>query len=166
MAGGPSPYSIVQRTEQPYVAIRALVKMQPLGEVRPGLHPGVRGWLRSQGVQPAGPPFCRYNVIDMDRQLEVEAGFPVAAPVTGEDQVFAAVLPAGRYATLWHTGHPDELAGATRTMLYWAAQQGLPWDVTSTPDGEQWGCRLEIYHDEPGQDMNEWKTELAFKLAD
>jgi hypothetical protein len=25
---------------------------------------------------------------------------------------------------------------------------------------------LEIYHDEPGQDMNDWKTELAFKLAD
>jgi hypothetical protein len=33
-------------------------------------------------------------------------------------------------------------------------------------DGEQWGCRLETYYDEPGQDMNEWKTELAFKLAE
>jgi hypothetical protein len=107
-----------------------------------------------------------YNVIDMDRQLEVEAGFPVAAPVTGDGQVLAAVLPAGRYATLWHTGHPDELLCATRTLLDWAAQQGLAWDVMSTPDGERWGCRLEIYHDEPGQDMNEWETELAFKLAD
>jgi hypothetical protein len=41
--------------------------------------------LRSRGVQSAGQPFYRYNVIDMDRQLEVEAGFPVAAPVTGEE---------------------------------------------------------------------------------
>ena len=24
----------------------------------------------------------------------------------------------------------------------------------------------EFYHDEPGQDMNDWKTELAFNLAD
>jgi effector-binding domain-containing protein len=157
---------IVQRTEQPYAAVRALVAMQTLGEVLPALHPKVRRWLRSQGVQPAGQPFYKYNVIDMDRQLEVEAGFPVAAPVTGEDQVLAAVLPAGRYATLWHTGHPDGLAGATRTLLDWAAQQGLAWDVTSTPNGERWGCRLEIYHDEPGQDMNEWETQLAFKLAD
>jgi RNA polymerase sigma-70 factor (ECF subfamily) len=157
---------IVQRTEQPYVAIRALVTMQTLGEVLPRLHPEVRHWLRSQGVQPTGQPFHRYNVIDMDRQLEVEAGFPVAAPVTGEGQVLAAVLPAGRYATLWHTGHPDGLAGATRTLLDWAAQQGLAWDVTSTPDGERWGCRLEIYHDEPGQAMSEWETELAVKLAD
>ena len=93
---------IVQRSEQPYVAIRALVTMQTFGEVVPRLHPEVRSWLRSQDGQPAGPPFCRYNVIDMDRQLEVEAGFPVAAPVTGDDQVLAAVLPAGRYADLWH----------------------------------------------------------------
>jgi effector-binding domain-containing protein len=163
---------IVQRTEQPYAAIRALVTMHMLGEVVPGLHPKVRRWLSSQGVQPAGQPFYRYNVIDMDRELEVEAGFPVAVPVTGEnqvtgeDQVLAAVLPAGRYATLWHTGHPDGLPGATSTLLDWAAAQGLAWDVTSTPDGERWGCRLEIYHDEPGQDMAEWQTELAFKLVD
>ena len=155
---------IAERTEQPYVAIRALVTMQTLGQVVPGLHPEVRRWLSSQGLQPAGRPFFRYNVIDMDRQLEVEAGFPVAAPVSGEDQVLAAVLPAGRYATLWHTGHPDGLVGASETLLDWAAQQGLAWDVTSTPDGQKWGCRLEIYHDEPGQDMNDWKTELAFKL--
>jgi hypothetical protein len=34
------------------------------------------------------------------------------------------------------------LVGATRTLLDWAAQQSLAWDVTSTPDGEQLGCRL------------------------
>jgi hypothetical protein len=56
-------------------------------------------------------------------------------------------------------------AGATQTLLDWAAQQGLAWDVRSAPEGERWGCRLEIYHDEPGQDMNEWEIELAFKLA-
>ena len=156
---------IVQRAEQPYAAIRAHVTMQTLGEVVPGLHPEVRRWLRSRGVQPAGQPFYKYNVIDMDRKLEVEAGFPVAAPVSGEDQVLAAVLPAGRYATLWHTGHPDGLPDTTRALLDWAAQQGLAWDVTPTPDGERWGCRLEVYHDEPGQDMTEWQTELAFRLA-
>lgn len=42
----------------------------------------------------------------------------------------------------------------------------LPAGTRRAPDGEQWGCRLETYYDEPGQDMNEWKTELAFKLAE
>jgi RNA polymerase sigma-70 factor (ECF subfamily) len=140
--------------------------MQTFDDVVPPLHPEVRRWLRTQGVAPTGQPFCRFNVIDMDRQLEVEAGFPVAAPVTGEGRVLAAVRPAGRYATLWYTGHPDGLIGATQLLREWAAQQGLAWDVTFTPDGERWGCRLEIYHDEPGQDMSEWETELAFRLAD
>lgn len=156
---------INQRTEQPYVAIKTMATMRTLGQVAPPLHPEVRGWLRSRGVEVAGQPFFKYNVIDMGQQLEVEAGFPVAAPVTGEDKVIAGVLPAGRYATLWHTGHPKGLVGATGTLLNWAAQQGLAFDVTSTPDGERWGCRLEIYHDEPGQDMSEWETELAFKLV-
>ena len=99
--------------------------MRTLGEVLPGLHPEVRRWLDSRGVPADGPPFCRYNVIDMDRQLEVEAGFPVAAPLPGDDQVLAAALPAGRYATLWPTGHPDGLVGATRALLDWAVGQGL-----------------------------------------
>jgi hypothetical protein len=65
-------------------------------------------------------------------------------------------------------GWSERRTGATRrpTCGHWAPQQGLAWDVTSPPDGERWGCRLEIYHDEPGQDMSEWETELAFKLAD
>jgi effector-binding domain-containing protein len=157
---------IVQRSEQAYVAIKALVTMQTFDEVTPRLHSEVRGWLRSQGVEPAGRPFLKFNVIDMDRQLEIEAGFGVAAPLTGDDRVLAGVLAAGRYATLWHIGHPDGLIDTTRTLRDWATQQGLTWDMTLTPDGEQWRCRLETYYDEPGQDMNDWKTELAFKLAD
>lgn len=158
--------SIVQRTEQPYVAIKAFVTMQTIGEALPALHHEVRNWLVSQDVQPAGRPFFKYNVIDMERELEVEVGFPVAAPVPGDGRVLAAVLPAGRYATLWHTGHPKTLVGATEALFEWAARQGLTWDVTSEPEGQRWGSRLEIYHDEPGQDMNDWQTELAFKLAD
>jgi effector-binding domain-containing protein len=156
---------IVERTEQPYVAIRALVTMQTLGEVLPGLHPEVRRWLRSQGVLPAGQPFFKYNVIDMERQLEVEAGFPIAAAMTGDDRVLAAVLPAGRYATLRHIGHPDGLVGATRKLLDWAAQQDLAWDVEAISEGQRWTARLEIYQYDPPPDMDAWETELAFRLA-
>jgi hypothetical protein len=56
-------------------------------------------WPGGHGVAPAGPPFFKYSV-DMMRELEVEAGVPVAAAVDGDDQVVSGVLPAGRYATL------------------------------------------------------------------
>jgi effector-binding domain-containing protein len=157
---------IVDRTEQPYIAIRALVTMQELGQVLPGLHPQAYQWLGTHGGQPTGPPFWKYNVVDMDRQLEVEVGVPVATAMSGDDRVLAAILPAGRYATLVHVGHPAGLEGATRTLLDWAAQQGLAWDVEETSEGERWAARLEVYQDELPADMDTWETQLVFKLAD
>ena len=40
--------------------------------------------------------------------------------------------------------------------------EGLEWDV----DGDTWGCRLEVYKSDPidTPDMNEWETELLFRL--
>jgi effector-binding domain-containing protein len=158
---------IEQRPDQPYVAISALVTMQTVGTVLPGLMPEVFGWLGKRGGTPAGAPFWKYNLIDMERQLEVEVGVPVGEPMAGDDQVLAGVLPAGKYATLRHVGHPAGLLDATRALLDWAAQQGLSWDVTETAAGERWGARLEIYQTDPAQepDMDKWETELAFRLA-
>jgi effector-binding domain-containing protein len=154
------------RTEQPYVAIRATVTM---GEIEAlGRRLGeVFGWLDSHGLTPAGPPFFKYNVIDMARELEMEAGVPVATATSGEGQIVAGVLPAGRYATLTHVGHPSELMAATKALLDWAAEQGLTWDVTPGEDGDRWACRLENYLTDPDQepDMSKWVTQLAFKLA-
>jgi effector-binding domain-containing protein len=159
---------VITRDAQPYVAIRASVTMQTIGTVLPDLHPQVFAWLGERGIPPVGPPFWKYNVIDMERALEVEVGAPVAAAVDGDDRVLAGVLPAGRYATLRYTGHPDGLVGATASLLDWAAQQHLAWDVSSTDDRDRWAARLEIYETDPAvePDMAKWTTQLAFRLAD
>jgi len=160
---------IVTRAEQPYVAIRGHVSMAELGAfaVRTG---EVFAWLGSRGLTPAGPPFLKYNVIDMMRQLEVENGVPLTAPVenTGDGEVISGVLPAGRYATVTHVGHPSELAGTTKALLDWAAARGLTWDMSPGETGERWGSRLEFYLTDPREepDMSKWITQLAFKLAD
>jgi effector-binding domain-containing protein len=129
--------------------------------------PEVIGWLAARGVRPAGAPFLKFNVIDMERELEVEAGVPVEAEVTGDESVFGGVLPAGRYVTLRHVGHPDELIDVTGALLTWAREHDLSWDVVDTDAGQRWGCRLEIYHTHPAEvpDMNKWETELAVRLA-
>ena len=125
---------IETRTEQPYVALRDRVPMSGIAAfaVRTG---EVFGWLGARGLAPAGPPFLKFNVIDMARELEIENGVPVAAPVNGDDLVVAGVLPAGRYATVTHTGHPSELMEVTGALLDWGAEQGLTWDVSPSEDG-------------------------------
>jgi DNA gyrase inhibitor GyrI len=125
-------------------------------------------WLAARGIAPAGPPFWKYNVIDMARNLEMEAGCPVAQPMAGDGRVVTGVLPPGRYATLRHVGHPSTLAAATAGLLEWAAAKALKWDMVSTASGERWGARLEIYLTDPQTepDMTKWVTQLAFRLAD
>jgi len=158
---------VTERPSQPYVAIKAHVTMQTIGTVLPGLHPRVFAWLGERGVAPTGAPFWKYNVVDMERGLEVEVGVPVAATVDGDDQVLAGVLPPGRYATLRYTGHPDGLAGATAALFEWADEQNLTWDVRPGPDGDQWAARLEIYETDPAvePDMTKWTTQLSFRLS-
>lgn len=158
--------TVIQRPDQPYVAIKALVTMQALGEVLPALHPEVDRWLRGRGAVPAGDPFFKFNLIDMEGELEVEVGFPVSPAVGGDERVSAGVLPAGRYATMSYTGAPDGLVEATAALLDWGKQSGVHWDVTRTPAGERWGARLEIYEAEPPDDIGKWTTQLAFRLAD
>src|SRR5580693_8214365 len=134
---------VAQRAAQPYVAIRAQVTMPTMDTILVPLGPRVFAWLRERDVPPAGPPFWKYNVIDMDRLLEVEVGVPVATPVDGDDRVLAGVLPAGRYVTLRHTGHPDGLIDVIASLQEWAKREGLAWDRADTPDGERWAARLE-----------------------
>jgi effector-binding domain-containing protein len=158
---------IRQRAAQPYAGISAWVPMAAVGSVADRI-PEIFGWLGARGVAPAGPPFFRYHVIDMERQLLVEAGVPVTAPVEDDGEVHGGSLPAGQFAVMTHTGAPHTLVAATAALLAWAQERGLAWDVAQTDEGEKWGCRLESYLTDPAEqaDTSKWQTELAFRLAD
>ncbi|KAB2349458.1 GyrI-like domain-containing protein [Actinomadura rudentiformis] len=157
---------IKERAEQPYVAVKRWIAWTEFPVIADRL-PEIIGWLAARGIQPAGAPFFRYVTIGGEQDGEVEAGVPVAAPVEGEGDIYAGVLPPGRYASVTHVGHPDQLAGVTTDLLGWAAEQGLTWDMSEDDEGEHWACRLELYHSDPAEqpDMGKWETELAFKLA-
>jgi effector-binding domain-containing protein len=158
---------VTERTEQPYVAVKAQVTMQTISAIADRI-PEVFGWLGAHGIEPAGAPFLKYDAIDMARELEIEAGVPVAALADGDGDVFYGLLPAGRYATLSHIGHPSGLYDATARLLEWASEQGLAFDMSERDGAEQWTCRLELYLTDPAQepDVDKWETQLAFKLAD
>jgi effector-binding domain-containing protein len=155
--------TIVERAEQPYVAIRETVPMSGIGEFADRI-PEVFDWLAARGVEPVGPVFFKYDVVDMERGLTIQIGVPVEQAQTGDEQVVAGVLPGGRYASVTHIGHPDDLMGATGVLLAWADGQNLEWDV----DGDNWGSRLEVYKSDPREvpDMTKWETELLFRLKD
>jgi effector-binding domain-containing protein len=161
--------SIVDRPEQSYLSIPATVTTQTVSEAADRL-PGLMEWLAARSIEPVGAPFLKYDVIDMAGQLQVRVGVPVPSSGLSEasEEVVAGVLPAGRYATVVHTGPPSALVGTTRDLLEWGADQGVQWDVTPTDAGDAWGARLEAFLTDPQlePDPERWQTELLFRLAD
>jgi effector-binding domain-containing protein len=159
--------TIVEQGDQPYVGHRETVTMTEFARVADHL-PVLFERLAERGAPVAGPPFFRYRMIEMSADLVVEAGVPVLAPIDVPEPLFVDTLPAGRYATLAHVGHPEELMAVTAKLLDWARDRGLAWDMQPTPTGEVWGCRLEVLMTSPADepDMHKWETVLRFRLAD
>ena len=159
---------IDERPEQPYVGIRNQVTLAEMGAgLIPQLIGEVFGWLGQHDIEPAGPPFLRFHVINMDGKMDVELGIPTASTVAGDGRVRAGSLPAGRYASLIYTGIANGIP-ANKELIDWATEQGLVWDTYEDPGGDGFVSRYEIYMDGPEEhpDPAEWRTEVAIRLAD
>lgn len=163
---GISP-SIVTRGEQPYAYIRGSVRMDEFSVLADRL-PELIGWLAGRGTPFAGAPFFRYDALDMDAESVVEAGVPVTEAPEPEGDIGVGVLPAGRYVTVTHLGHPDRLFDVVTELREWARREGLEWDMSEVNGVEHWACRLESYLTDPRvePDPSKWEVELAFRLAD
>lgn len=159
-------YRVEERAAQPYAYVSDAAVQAGSFAVIADRFGEVFGWLAERGIEPTGPVFFNYKVINMPGPMHIEAGVPIAAPVEGDAAVSAAELPAGRYVTVRHHGHPASLEQATGELLAWAEEQGLEFDQWDAPEGHSWACRTEWYFSDPVEvpDLNDWDTELAFKL--
>jgi effector-binding domain-containing protein len=163
---------VIHRAAQPYVAIRKLVTLHNPAEITDEL-PELLGWLARRRIEPVGPLFFKYSQVRMLGLLDLEVGIPVAtatSPATAsaaDGRVLAGVLPEGRFASVTHAGHPDELLEVTAELLDWGSERGLGWDLSETGPGQTWGLRLELYRTDPAlqRDPSDWETELIIRLA-
>jgi effector-binding domain-containing protein len=155
------------RNEQPYMGIRTQSTMRNLGKVIPKLLGEVFVRLEQNDVEPAGPPFIRYNVINMAAKLDIELCVPVASALLGDDRVSAGMLPAGRYASLVYTGVERGIEG-NAALLKWGAENGLVWDRWVAENGDAFGARIESFLTKPDEepDPAKWETEVAIRLAE
>jgi effector-binding domain-containing protein len=156
---------IDDRPEQLYMGIRTRVPFKGMFKVVDQLRKELSAWLKRQGVEPAGPPFLRYHVIDMAGEMDIEYGIPVTMAHPGNERVSASALPAGRYASLVYIG--SGLAG-NKALIEWALEHGIAWDRWDDATGDAFCSRYESFltdpHIEPRK--TKWEIEVAIKLAD
>jgi len=112
--------------------------------------------VQAQGRHPVGPPFSLYHGMPTDA-VDMEAGFPVDAPIAPADGVTSGVLPGGKVAEATHVGPYDTLGETYDEVLGYLRQQGL------TPAADMW----EVYLSDPQQepDPATWRTQVFWPVA-
>lgn len=159
-----SAIRVVSRTAQPYVAIRTSATVQEMPGVVPKFVPRLLDFLKERKVEPDGPVFMRFLVIDMTKKIEVEVGFPVAKRVKGAGDVVSGVIPSGRYVSSQFIG--IEFVRGNAELQSWAKARNLKFDYTEKGGVSRWRSRAEFYIDGPkdNPDPTKWRSEILYKL--
>jgi effector-binding domain-containing protein len=152
----PEP-TVVEVDDVTTAVIAAVVPMPDIAAFFDSTFSTIGPVLAGQGVTPVGPAFAAYHGAPGE-EADLEAGFPIGAPLRGVGDVQPSVLPAGRVARVVHAGGYDGLGEAWGRLQGWIGSQGL------TP-GE---LLYEVYVTEPTPDMDPatLRTELNWYLAD
>jgi effector-binding domain-containing protein len=147
---------IIEHTEQPVAVVRSVVMLDAMPDFFGRSYHALSEELAKQGSQIAGPPFARYYGMPTDR-VDVEAGFPVAAPITASGDVQPASMPAGRCYEATHVGPYDTLVETYNRVLQQMEADGV------TPSEVMWEYYLTDPDDEP--DPGKWQTRVCWPVA-
>ena len=147
-----------QLNEQPTAVLRETVPMKELRQFFSRAYQSVMSATEQQHVQLAGPPFALYRGMPTD-VVDVEAGFPVAAPFSGGDDggVTAGTLPAGQALEAMHIGPYETLPETYGAIMGRMQAEGL------TPGNSMWEYYLSDPAAEP--DPAKWKTLIVWPVA-
>lgn len=141
---------------QAVLLIRRRVERSQIATTLGPLYGSIFGFAQQCGAALAGQPFTRY-VEWGAALLTIEAGLPIAVPVTGSGEVRVDTLPGGRVAATTHEGPYDRLLDAYAALERWIETQGL------RPAGAPW----EVYVTDPADhpDPRDWRTDVFWPIA-
>jgi len=113
-------------------------------------------YLNSIGVRVADPAYAYAAYYNMDMEdLDVEVGFPVDGQVEGSGKIMAGEIPAGRFATVVHTGPYEEMEPTYERLNAWIRQN----------QHEPAGVVYEMYLNGPDDTLpNELQTRILMPL--
>jgi effector-binding domain-containing protein len=157
---------VYERPDEHYMGIRTQTPFKGMFTViDKHLFKELRAWMKQEGVEPAGKPFFRYYIINMDGEMDVEVGIPAAKALPGNGRVCPGVLPGGHYASLVYIGTGYTGNGA---LTRWAIENGFTFDQWDDPKGDAFRARYERYLTDPAIQplKSKWEVEVAVRLAD
>ena len=153
------------RPKQVYVGIRTIAPFKGMPKVMDRISKDLNAWGNEHNIEPSGPPFLRFHVIDMRGFMDISFCIPVREALPDDGDVKSDVIPAGRYASLIYSGGG---ISANRALIEWVRAQGMDFDRWDTEQGDNFRSRYETYLTDPKIEprKSKWKIEVAIKLAD
>lgn len=146
--------SVTEHVEQPTAGVRQKVRMSELTEFFGRAFEQTMDVLLAQDVQAAGPPFGKYYGTPTD-VVDVEAGFPVSAPITAAGVVVPGTLPGGKIAEAIHVGPYDAMEATYAELEKYLAEAGL------TRAEVMW----ESYLSDQATDPATWRTQICWPVS-
>lgn len=155
-AASPAPaIEIHERTAQPTAGVRDRVPVAGLEDFFARAFEETMALLRASGQAPTGAPFGKYYS-EPGETIDVEAGFPVDAPITAAGRVVPGVLPGGTVVETVHVGPYDTMHRTYRELQRFLVASGL------TPGRVVWESYLSDPAVEP--DAAAWRTRISWPV--
>jgi len=140
--------------EQHTAVVRHRISMQETDRI-PGWIGTTFEAIQGAGQQPAGMPFLRTLSMDADG-MDIEVGWPVVAPISGDGEVYAGTLPGGHVAVASYLGPYDGIGPAYEAIQTWCSEHGH--EIAGPP----WESYLTDPNEEP--DPAKWRTDIHFPV--
>ncbi len=145
---------LLEMPNQPALAIRTVTPVEILPQFFGPAYSCIMQHLTTLGEYPAGMPYGLYFNMDMSA-LDVEAGFPVAKELPGNEEIKCVTIPGGKYISTIHRGAYDAVAPAYDALTAYAKENQL----------EPTGLAYEYYLNDPGSGPDVIaETEIRFPV--
>ena len=146
---------IEERASQPTVTVRTQTSIEGAPAFFELAFGKVSAYISEAGQQPTGPAFALLHTLDPS-SLDLEAGFPVAAPIAGDGDVEASEIPGGKVCTTLLVGPYERLPEAWEALWKYATEQGL--------EADTWG--YEVFITDPTTvEPEEIQTQVVLPLV-
>ncbi|MBI9046318.1 MAG: GyrI-like domain-containing protein [Anaerolineaceae bacterium] len=145
---------IKENPEKNILAIRTRTAAQNLPQFFGQAYGQVAQYLEELQQAPVDAPFAIYYNMDM-QDLDLAAGFVMAAAQPGKGEIYSDSIPAGKFAEVNHTGPYDSIEPAYIALTAFIKEKGF----------EPTGIAYEYYLNDPGTTKpEELLTRIVFGL--
>jgi effector-binding domain-containing protein len=148
-----SEISLIEQPEQHVLSIRTNIPFCEYPNTAKQAYKRIMEYASLNGLLFSDGPFVCYHNADLEN-LDVEMGFPVAKPVSGNHDIVGYTIPVQKAVSGIFLGAYEETDSLMYEMMLWITKHGY----------EQQGRVFNYYLNEDSREVNELLTQIVIPI--